>query len=216
MKTFKVISLLLTYPETQWLNELDDIQSVLAEEHKLNANAQELLTPLFTYLRTWPLIDLQQNYVATFDRNPSHSLHMYEHLFGESRERGAAMVDLMMEYRRYGLAINRLELPDYVPLFAEFLSTLSHADARELLGEAIHVLAHIGRKLEQNASPYYAVFKALEFLSPVSPQPLKETPVRNMEETMKSFGPLADGGEPLLIQPADEIRVSVPKKRQHP
>jgi nitrate reductase delta subunit len=79
-----------------------------------------MLAPLLDELRSRPLIELQENYVATFDRSPSHSLHLFEHVHGESRDRGQAMVDLMDEYRRDGFEPLETELPDYVPLFLEF------------------------------------------------------------------------------------------------
>jgi nitrate reductase delta subunit len=84
-----------------------------------------MLAPLLDELRSRPLIELQENYVATFDRSPSHSLHLFEHVHGESRDRGQAMVDLMDEYRRDGFEPLETELPDYVPLFLEFLGALS-------------------------------------------------------------------------------------------
>ena len=71
-------------------------------------------------------------------------------------------------------------------------------EAARLLGDAIHVLAHIGRKLATNASPYAAVFALLETMSPVVAEVLTEPPVRDMDEALETFGPGADGVEPLL------------------
>ncbi len=156
------------------------------------------LLPLFAYLADARLIDLQQNYVTTFDRNPSHSLHLFEHIHGESRDRGQAMVDLMEEYKRHGLQMTGDDLPDFVPLFLEFLAQQSEAEAARLLSDAVHVLAHIGRKLAANGSAYASVFKVLEQLSPVAAEELSEPPVRDMDEALETFGPGADGVEPLL------------------
>ena len=168
MKTFKVLSLLLMYPESDWLAALPDMHAALVEEAPTNANAASRLAPLFDLLKNTRLIALQENYVATFDRNPSHSLHLFEHIHGESRDRGSAMINLLEEYWKHGFDAAASELPDYVPLFLEFLSQLPSEEALPLLGDAVHVLALIGRKLDKNGSPYAAAFQLLEALSPVA------------------------------------------------
>jgi len=92
MKTFKVISMLLMYPESDWLSALPEMHAALLDEAGFNGNATARLAPLFDLLHESELIALQENYVATFDRNPSHSLHLFEHIHGESRDRGSAMI----------------------------------------------------------------------------------------------------------------------------
>ncbi len=206
MKTFKVISLLLMYPESDWLTALPEMEAVLEAEAGLNGGAHPRMAPLFAQLRDTRLIALQENYVATFDRNPSHSLHLFEHIHGESRDRGSAMIDLLNEYWKYDFDASASELPDYVPLFLEFLSLLPAEEALELLGDAVHVLATIGRKLDANGSPYATAFQVLEALSPVAAQELAEPPVRDMDEAMELFGPSVDGIEPLL-KPGPQVSV---------
>jgi nitrate reductase delta subunit len=206
MKTFKVLSLLLMYPESDWLSALPELEDALAREAGFNGDARTKLAPLFDLLRQSKLIELQENYVATFDRNPSHSLHLFEHIHGESRDRGSAMIDLLEEYWRHDFDASASELPDYVPLFLEFLSLLRADEARALLGDAVHVLATIGRKLDANGSPYATAFQVLEALSPVAAQELAEPPVRDMDEAMEMFGPSMDGVEPLL-KPGPQVAV---------
>jgi nitrate reductase delta subunit len=206
MKTFKVLSLLLMYPEPDWLDALPEMEAALAEEAGSNGDALARLAPLFDVLRRSRLIELQENYVATFDRNPSHSLHLFEHIHGESRDRGSAMIDLLEEYWKRDFDASSSELPDYVPLFLEFLSLLPTEEALALLGDAVHVLAAIGRKLDANGSPYATTFRVLEAISPVEAQELIEPPVRDMDEAMEMFGPSADGVEPLL-KPGPQIAV---------
>ena len=206
MKTFKVLSLLLMYPESDWLAALPDMHAVLAEEAGFNGDAAARLAPLLNLLSDTSLIELQENYVATFDRNPSHSLHLFEHIHGESRDRGSAMIDLLEEYWKLDFDASASELPDYVPLFLEFLSLLPAEEALELLGDAVHVLAAIGRKLDANGSPYATAFQVLEALSPVAAQELAEPPVRDMDEAMELFGPSIDGVEPLL-KPGPQVSV---------
>lgn len=106
------------------------------------------------------------------------------------------------------------ELPDYVPLFLEFLSLLPAEEARELLGDAVHVLATIGRKLDANGSPYATAFQVLEALSPVAAQELAEPPVRDMDEAMELFGPSADGVEPLMNPGPQVAVVQMPASRR--
>lgn len=206
MKTFKVLSLLLMYPESDWLKALPEMHAALLEEAAFNDDAAHRLAPLFNLLSDTRLIELQENYVATFDRNPSHSLHLFEHIHGESRDRGSAMINLLEEYWKHDFDASASELPDYVPLFLEFLSLLPEEEALPLLGDAVHVLALIGRKLDKNGSPYAAAFRVLETLSPVEAQELTEPPVRDMDEAMEMFGPTVDGTEPLL-NPGPQIAV---------
>ena len=201
MPLYPILSALLGYPEQELL-ALPEIDAALAEWPQ----ARELLAPVTDLLRSETMITLQENYVATFDRNPAHSLHLFEHVHGESRDRGQAMVDLIDEYRRAGFEPAASELPDYVPLFLEFLGALAadgnEARAEQLLGEAIHVLAAIGDRLARNQSPYAAVFAVLRTLTDVQPQPQQEPPVRDMDEALETFGPGADGVEPLLAPQA--------------
>lgn len=213
MKSYQALALLLTYPEQAWLTHLDEVEALLTQEASINSAAAPRLQALFSLLREQPLIELQQNYVATFDQNPSHSLHLFEHIHGESRDRGQAMVDLIEEYRKHDLEIDASELPDYVPLFLEYLSILPSDESATLLGEAINVLALIGRKLKGNDSPYHTVFDALQALSPVEAQPLPEPPVRDMDEAMERFGPAIDGREPLMTPQTQVAYADMPKSR---
>lgn len=198
MPLYPILSALLGYPGQELLDALPEIDAALGEWPQ----ARHLLAPVTDMLRSETLITLQENYVATFDRNPAHSLHLFEHVHGESRDRGQAMVDLIDEYRRDGFEPAASELPDYVPLFLEFLGALGadgkEARAEHLLGEAIHVLAAIGDRLARNQSPYAGVFAVLRTLTDVQPQPQQEPPVRDMDEALETFGPGADGVEPLL------------------
>ncbi|WP_018151851.1 nitrate reductase molybdenum cofactor assembly chaperone [Leeia oryzae] len=204
---YRVLSSLLCYPEGDLLDAIPEVAGALATYPK----AQQALVPLLNYLESDSLLTLQENYVATFDRNPRHSLHLFEHIHGESRDRGQAMVDLLEEYRQHGFAATSDELPDYVPLFLEFLAQVDEETSSRLLGEAIHVLAMIGNKLEQNGSPYHHVFTVLRQLTPVEPLPLVEPPIRDMDEAMEQFGPSADGVEPLLKPGATQAMTFYPK-----
>lgn len=194
MKIYRILSALLSYPQPDLIAALPEIGQELADE----PGFAETLQPLLSYLKSEQLIPLQENYVATFDRTPSQALHLFEHIHGESRDRGQAMVDLMEEYRRHGFEPDVSELPDYVPLFLEFLSLVDDEIAEKLLGDAIHVLAAIGVRLQRNDSPYSSIFMLLTTLTDVVPQEQGEPPIRDMDDAMETFGPGADGVEPLL------------------
>ena len=203
MQHFQILSALLLYPEPELVAALPELEAGLEHSPRMLA----VLRPVFEHLAREDLIALQQVYVQTFDRTPSHSLHLFEHIHGESRDRGQAMVDLMEEYKKHGLSMTDDELPDYVPLFLEFLSQLPTEDAAgRLLGDAVHVLAHIGRKLAANGSVYACVFEVLEGLSPVAAEALSEPPVKDMDEALETFGPGVDGVEPLLTPQAGGLQ----------
>lgn len=214
MKTFKVLSLLLSYPQAEWMDELNLMETLLEGEKEQNGAAQAQLADLFQALRAETLLESEKTYVGTFDRNPSHSLHLFEHIHGESRDRGSAMVNLIEVYRQHGLDMEANELPDYVPLFLEYLSQLPDQDALNMLGEAVNVLALIGRKLRGNNSPYHTVFAALEGMSPVAAQVLPDAPIREMEETIIQFGPSVDGTEPLMVPKPQAAYVRLPESRK--
>jgi nitrate reductase molybdenum cofactor assembly chaperone NarJ/NarW len=214
MKTFKVLSLLLNYPQAEWVNELALLEEVLDAERDKNGNASQKMADLFHLFRTESLLDVEQNYVSTFDRNPSHSLHLFEHIHGESKDRGMAMVNLIEEYRKHGLDMDAEELPDFVPLFLEYLSQLPDEEAINMLGETVDVLGLIGRKLKGNDSPYHGVFDVLEWMSPVEAQPLPDVPIRDMEETIIQFGPSADGTDPLMVPKPQTAVVRMPQSRK--
>lgn len=194
MRLYRILSALLDYPQQDLLDALPEIGRALDAWPQ----AARQLQPLTEFLGAGDLIAVQENYVATFDRNPAHSLHLFEHVHGESRDRGQAMVDLLQEYRRGGFEPVASELPDHVPLFLEYLSLLEPEASEPLLGEAIHVLAAIGDRLARNDSPYSVVFAVLRSLTQVEPRAQAEPPVRDMDEAMETFGVGADGVEPLL------------------
>ncbi|WP_179957750.1 nitrate reductase molybdenum cofactor assembly chaperone [Exilibacterium tricleocarpae] len=111
------------------------------------------------------IYDLQEHYVDTFDRGRGHCLHLFEHVHGDSRERGQAMVDLSEMYAAKGLTINQAELPDYLPLFLEYCSLCDYHQAQALLSEISHILVSIGTRLEQRDNHYHIVFDCLQALA---------------------------------------------------
>src|SRR5689334_23338773 len=165
MQTFRVLSALLCYPEPGLLGALDELANALDGECALPRTTRRALVDFMTQLGMADPLDAQERYVALFDRNRSLSLHLYEHVHGESRERGEAMVRLGALYKLHGLHIAANELPDYLPLYLEFLSLLPDGTARSLLAEAVHVITALADKLQARGSEYAAVLRAIEALA---------------------------------------------------
>ena len=196
-REYQWFSALLCYPEAELLEALPEFQTALGQ-WPLPAAQKATLQSFLDYLGSRSLIELQQTYVNTFDRNRSHAMYIFEHVYGEDRGRGMAMVDLLEEYKSEGFSLNSNELPDYLPVLLEFFAQIDAEKARRLLGDAVHVLHHVADKLQGNGSPYAGVLQAVVSLSPVAPLPLTVPPVRDMDEALDTFGPGADGIEPLL------------------
>jgi len=169
MKTFKALGLLLSYPEPAWLGHLDEVRALLVEEGFLSKKQLQAVLTLIGELKTGDLYEIQETYVSTFDRGRGHSLHLFEHIHGESRDRGQAMVNLAAAYAAKGFFIDKAELPDYVPLFLEFLSLCPPDEAVALLGEPVDILAAIAARLHKRGSSYAVLFDALVTLSRARP-----------------------------------------------
>lgn len=169
MKILKILSALLTYPTAELQAAVPDMGSAIESEERLQKNTRAQLGRILEELGTWDLYELQERYVLLFDRTRSLSLNLFEHVHGESRDRGQAMVDLKELYERHGLQLASNELPDYLPLFLEFLSTIPEAETRELLAETAHILEAIRQRLERRKSPYASVFSSLQALSRSAP-----------------------------------------------
>lgn len=161
MKTLKVLSALLTYPTAELQAAAPELKAALEAEGLLPRSRLAGIGELIDDIASRDLIDVQERYVLLFDRTRSLSLHLFEHVHGESRDRGQAMVDLLKVYEDAGYIPTATELPDYLPLFLEFAATRSPADALELIGQPGHVLTALRERLAKRRSAYEAVFVAL-------------------------------------------------------
>jgi nitrate reductase delta subunit len=170
MKTFKVLSALLVYPSQDLIAAAAEFGAVLDAEGLVPAAERAALASLIEDIATGELYDLQERYGLLFDRSRSLALYLFEHVHGESRDRGQAMVDLRTQYENAGFTIAANELPDFLPLFLEFLSTQPLADARELLAQPLHILAAISERLARRKSNYKAIFDALIAIAAEAPQ----------------------------------------------
>jgi nitrate reductase delta subunit len=169
-KTFKALSLLLSYPTEELKANARALRTVLAEEGVVSRHARRALHPLIEELASGDLYDLQERYVLLFDRTRSLSLYLFEHVHGESRDRGQAMIELKTLYEKNGLLISATELPDFLPLFLEYLSTRPLSEAAETLGQTAHILSALAERLAKRGSPYGAVFRALVAVAAAKPK----------------------------------------------
>ncbi len=167
--TYKILSAALSYPTSEFQHASAELIAALDVEDLLAAAHRREVSTLIRDIAQDDLLDAQSRYVELFDRTKSLSLHLFEHVHGESRDRGQAMVSLLERYQQAGLDVSGSELPDFIPLFLEFLSTLPVAEARVMLAEPAHILAALGQRLQQRNSKYAAVLDALLALSENAP-----------------------------------------------
>jgi nitrate reductase molybdenum cofactor assembly chaperone NarJ/NarW len=165
MRTLRVLARLLVYPTAELKAAVPELRAAVADEGALSAKHRATLETLFAALERDALIDAQERYVALFDLGRGNSLHLFEHIYGDSRERGQAMVALAERYRGRGLAVAANELPDYLPLVLEYISVAPAEEGRELLSEIAHVIEALGTRLAKRNSPYAGVFAALGSLA---------------------------------------------------
>ncbi|MBX3500363.1 MAG: nitrate reductase molybdenum cofactor assembly chaperone [Alphaproteobacteria bacterium] len=165
MKTLRALAALLSYPTQDLLAASGEIRAALDREALLPSAERAALDRLIGELEAGDLYDLQERYGLLFDRTRSLSLHLFEHVHGESRDRGQAMVDLLKLYEETGYSPVASELPDFLPLFLEYASTREPKAALELIGQPAHVVAALRERLAKRASSYESVMAALLALS---------------------------------------------------
>jgi nitrate reductase delta subunit len=171
----------MSYPKTEWVSHLDELGPLLLAENLLPRKQLQAVLAFIDELKSADLYSLQEEYCSTFDRGRSHCLHLFEHIHGESRDRGQAMVNLSDAYEEKGFFIDQAELPDYIPMFLEFLSLCPQNEAVTLLGEPIDIMATIGTRLKKRDSSYAVLFDALVALSKVKPSKEKIQEVLDQE-----------------------------------
>jgi len=161
MKTFKALGVLLAYPTQTLLDALPDVFGLVVEENLVPRAERDRLKTALHWMEKQDLIDLEEQYVDWFDRGRATSLHLFEHVHGESRDRGQAMVDLKSLYQAQGLHLAGNELPDYLPALLEYLSVIPREAGNELVADFAHILRSVGAQLEKRRSPYAAVIASV-------------------------------------------------------
>lgn len=160
MQVLSVLSHLLDYPSAEFVAAKTELNAIV-NASSLSASKQSELCRFIDNQCNKDLMDWQAEYDGLFERGRALGLWLFEHVHGESRDRGQAMVDLIEQYKQAGLELSQNELPDYIPLFLEFLSTQGEDNAKQWLSEVEHILALLQCRLEKRESDYAVVFSAL-------------------------------------------------------
>lgn len=157
----RALGALLRYPRPELLAALPEIAGVVANSTLMKPPARDAVLTLIERLASADPLAAEERYVALFDRGRATSLDLFEHVHGEARDRGQAMVELKAIYERAGFQLAVNELPDHLPVLLEYLSWRSLAEARDMLGNCAHILRAIGEALLARGSRYGAVLDAL-------------------------------------------------------
>jgi len=191
-KTLRVLSALLSYPDAQMRRYLPEMRGLLHAEGALGQARCVEIDALIDALERAEPMEAEADYVELFDRGRGTSLHLFEHVHGDSRERGPAMIDLGQTYAKAGLILAEGELPDYLPALLEFVSTQPPREARAFLGETAHILNAVFGALQQRRSAYAGVLGALLELAGETAQAVKPAAEEPLDESWAE-PPVFDG-----------------------
>jgi len=172
-QTPRILAALLSYPEADLVAALPELERLLKAEGWLNNDGSQAVFGFMQELAGADLLDAQETYVSLFDRTPSLSLHLFEHVHGDSRDRGQALVDLDQIYREQGLCNATEHTPDYLPMFLEYLSLLPLADARAALDGMVEILGALALRLHNRQSKYADLLDAVMMLAARKPDPAR-------------------------------------------
>jgi nitrate reductase delta subunit len=182
-RSLRVMAALLGYPHAQMRAHLPEMREILRSEGALAAARQAELDALIDALASADPLETEASYVQLFDRGRATSLHLFEHVHGDSRDRGPAMIDLAQTYEKAGLYLAPDELPDYLPAVLEFVSTQPPREARAFLGEMAHIFNALFGTLRERASPYASVLGALLDLAGEKAQAVKPVAEQALDES---------------------------------
>ena len=204
--TLRVLARLLSYPDAELVAHRDELGEILRAENAFSPEVWSGLKALLQWLGSADCYEVEEAYVECFDRGRSSSLHLFEHVHGDSRDRGQAMVDLLDTYRLGGMVLAVRELPDHLAVLLEFASTQPIGTARNLLAELAHILNSIHTALVRRGSRYAPLLAAVIELSG---EPLKQVllkPEQSLDESWEeppAFGGCTTKGQskPAQTQP---------------
>jgi nitrate reductase molybdenum cofactor assembly chaperone NarJ/NarW len=182
-KSLRVLAALLGYPDAQLRSFLPEMRQLLNGERALSNERRAELDALMHALQRTDPLQAEADYVELFDRGRATSLHLFEHVHGDSRDRGPALIDLGQTFEKAGLILAEGELPDYLPAVLEFVSTQPPREARAFLGEMAHIFNAIFGALRQRDSAYASVLGALLDLAGEKPQPVKPAADEPLDES---------------------------------
>jgi len=209
--SLRALALLLSYPDVDMRSKLTDVMSVLSLERALSPSRISELKNLSEQLQSLDPLEVESRYVETFDRGRSTCLNLFEHVHGDSRDRGPAMIDLSQTYAQSGLVLDPDELPDHLCVVLEFASTQTEDIAKSFLDEMAHILNSIFSALLKRESPYAAVIAAVLELSGHKAQavniPVEESMDSSWQEPEAFDGCKSRGqSKPNLEQPLHFVK----------
>lgn len=182
-KSLRVLAAVLGYPDATMRAHLPEMRALLQDERALSPSRLAELDALLDALTRADPLQAESDYVELFDRGRGTLLHLFEHVHGDSRERGPAMIDLGQTYEKAGLMLAEGELPDYLPAVLEFVSTQPAREARAFLGEMAHIFNAIFSALQHRESGYASVLGALIELAGEKAQPVKPPAEEPLDES---------------------------------
>lgn len=202
--TLRVLARLLSYPDAELRSQLPAMRDALRDERALSNNRLAEIDELMAAISGAEPLDSEAAYVNLFDRGRATSLHLFEHVHGDSRDRGPAMIDLAQTYAKAGLYLAPDELPDYLPAVLEFVSTQPPGEARAFLSEMAHIFNAIFGALQQRHSAYASIIGALMELAGEKAQAVKIAPEEPLDESWSEppvFGGCSSKGQATPGQP---------------
>jgi len=202
--TLRVLAHLLSYPDAELRSHLDELGTALRQEQALSTARLAELDTLLQRLARRDALDTEAEFVELFDRGRGTALHLFEHVHGDSRDRGPAMVDLIKTYEAAGLFMGEGELPDHLTVVLEYASTQPPVAAREFLREISHILQVIFSALLKRQSPYASVIAAVLDLAGEKAQAVKlpaELPIDETWQEPEAFGGCSTQGQARPGQP---------------
>jgi len=204
----RAFSALLSYPREELLRALPELADAIRASPLVTPRERKSLLVLIDELARGELLVMEERYVELFDRGRATSLNLFEHLHGEGRERGDAMVELKRVYERAGFELSTRELPDYLPVVLEYLSCRDLAETKDMISDCAHILKKLAAALLARSSAYAAVPQALlviageETVDAASVPPARERP-----ETLDRdwFEEPAFAGAPIATSPRPDV-----------
>ncbi|MBV7458129.1 respiratory nitrate reductase chaperone NarJ [Acidovorax sp. 93] len=217
--TLRALGYLLSYPDAQLRSVMPQLIDALQAEQALTADRMDELKAVCEHLAALDPLEAEARYVDNFDRGRQTSLHLFEHVHGDSRDRGPALIDLLQTYDKAGLKFEAEELPDHLPVVLEFASTQPPEVAKEFLGEMAHILNALFSALVARSSPYASVIAAVLEVSGQRVQSVALTPEPPMDEVWaepEAFGGCSTQGQAKPDQPQPLHFVRTPRTERAP
>ena len=218
MHTLRVLAHLLRYPTAELREHAGELREALRAEAALPPARLTELDALLVHLSQQPALVVEADYVELFDRGRSTTLHLFEHVLGDSRDRGPAMIDLIQTYEKAGLDLGPDELPDHLCVVLEFASTQPPKLATEFLGEMAHILSAIFSALLKRESPYASVLAAVLEIAGEKAEPVPVVADPSIDESWAEpavFGGCSTEGQAKPGQP-QPIRIVKSATGRHP